>query len=268
MSPDEPVALAFTTKNTVRNLETAVMVRRALWCLVAALVALGVMAAVGRGLNIGDSVTRANPLREQLLHAVNRDDPDPLHRMPELARMDGRFGAHPWITVLHIGPGAFFLVLAPFQFSSRLRRDHIRLHRWSGRLLISAGLVSTMAGLYFGLLMPFGGFTEAAAIALFGGIFLVAVSRGFLAIRRGDADRHREWMIRAFAVAVGISTVRVVGVIVDIALTPGGSSLEQNFVLSIWIGWSITVAAAEMWIRYTRPLVDVRRRIEVMSGLQ
>lgn len=61
-------------------------------------------------------------------------------------------------------------------------------------------------------------------------------------------------MIRAFAVGIGISTVRVVMIVLDFALTPAGFHPKEIFVLGIWTGWVITVGAAELWIRYTRPL--------------
>ena len=59
-------------------------------------------------------------------------------------------------------------------------------------------------------------------------------------------------MIRAFAVAVGIATVRVVGMVLDVALTPAGVGPADVFVLSLWTGWTVTLAGAEGWIRYTR----------------
>ena len=94
---------------------------------------------------------------------------------------------------------------------------------------------------------------KAIAIALFGGLFLTAISRAFIAIRRHQVARHREWMIRAFAIAIGVSTVRVVGAVFDVTLTPAGIRPPQIFVLSIWVGWVITLGAAEAWVRYTRP---------------
>lgn len=80
----------------------------------------------------------------------------------------------------------------------------------------------------------------------------MSVSLAVVAIRRGQVARHREWMIRAFAVALGISTVRVVGTVFDVALTPAGVPPPEVFVLSLWTGWTLTLAAAEAWIRYTR----------------
>ena len=129
------------------------------------------------------------PYRERLFHALGLDDPNQGARTIEVARFDSSFAAHPRKTLLHVIPGGLFLALAPLQFSSRLRTRHLRLHRWSGRVLVAAGLASGLNGLYFGLLMPFAGPPEAIAIALFGGLFVLALVRGFLAIRRHDPAR-------------------------------------------------------------------------------
>jgi uncharacterized membrane protein len=225
----------------------------ALWCGVVLLVLIGVTAALGRSVFLSDLATRAEPFRQQVLDALRRDDPFALQRAEQLALFDRRFAAYPATTLLHIVPGAIFLILAPLQFVSRIRDRHIRFHRWSGRLIVLAAWVSGVAGLFFGLLMPYGGRGEAIAIALFGGLLLTAVSVGLVSIRRGQLARHREWMIRAFAAAIAVSTVRVVAAVLDLALTPAGFGPQAIFVLSIWIGWVVTVGAAELWIIYTRP---------------
>jgi hypothetical protein len=217
------------------------------------MVLVGASAAVGRPTFPADLGSRMEPYRVRLLDAIGVQDPNQRERMSEIARFDSPFAAHPAQTLLHVIPGALFLVLAPLQFASRIRTRHLRLHRWSGRLLVLAGLLSGLNGLYFGLLMPFAGAAERVAIALFGGLFLLALARGFVAIRRRDPDGHREWMIRAFAIALGISTVRVLGGILDVALTPSGVAPVTVFLLSVWLGWSLTLGAAEVWIRRTRP---------------
>ena len=227
-----------------------------LWGGVTLLVIIGVAAVAGRAVFTADLGARAQPVREQVLHAFHRDDPHTAERAKDVELVDRRFAVHPFVTLLHVIPGGLFLLLAPLQFSERVRRGHVRLHRWSGRSLLPLAFVSAASGLYFGLLMPYGGTGEAAAIALFGGIFLVAVSRAFLAIRRRQMARHREWMIRAFAVAIGTSTVRLVALVLDLTLTPAGVAPRDAFVLSIWIGWILTLAAAELWISYTRPLAQ------------
>ena len=170
---------------------------------------------------------------------------NPLEFFSEVARTYGDIASY------HIAGEQLFLALALLQFSPWVRARWIKVHRWSGRLLIAAAVVATVPTYYFGVMQPYGGSWEAVAIVLFAVMFLGFLTVAYLAIRRGDVTHHREWMIRAFAVALGISTVRVVGFVFDFVLTPAGLRPPVIFVLSIWTGWFITVAAAELWIRKT-----------------
>ena len=235
------------TGSAVRRLPMGVV-----WTVTIMLIVIGVGAAIGRGVFPGDFLSRAEPVRQRTMDALDRNDPFASTRSAEVAAVDGRFGAHPVMTLLHVLPGGLFLLLASLQFSARIRRRHVHVHRWSGRLLLVAATVGVITGLYFGVVIPYAGWGETMAIVLFGGLLLVAIGRGYIAIRRKEVARHREWMIRVFALALAISTVRIVAVVLDVALTPAGWSSRQIFVASLWAGWIITLAAAEGWIRQTR----------------
>ena len=216
------------------------------------LVLLGTAAGAARAVFPRDLGSRMEPYRERILDRLALEDSDPAERAREVARFDGRFAAHPVATLLHVVPGAGFLLLVPLQLVPRLRTRHPIVHRAVGRLLLVLGAVTGLSGLYFGLLMPYAGRAEGAAIALFGGLFLLALLRAYRAIRRGDVPRHGEWMIRAFALALAISVVRVLGGVLDLTLSPAGVSPQAVFVLAIWAGWILSLGAAEIWIRRAR----------------
>jgi hypothetical protein len=59
-------------------------------------------------------------------------------------------------------------------------------------------------------------------------------------------------MIRAFALLLAISTVRIVAAVLDLTMTPAGYGPRPMFVVALWTGWVTTLGAAEIWIRYTR----------------
>lgn len=214
---------------------------------------IGVLSALARARFPADLATRLDDQRTRVLLALDRPDPLLGQRAVELQRLDGRFGAHPLATHSHVVAGGVFLLLVPLQFSSGIRKRYIRLHRFTGRLLVLASLPIAASGFFFGLLMPYAGWPEALLIALVGALFLTAVTKAVLAIRRREVARHREWMIRATAVALGISTVRLVAAVLDIGLAPAGIAPAVLFVASLGIGWGLTLGAAELWIAHTRP---------------
>ena len=244
----------------VRSLNTATV---ALWCGVILLVSVGFAGSVVRAVGVLESAVfsdapvpelsrldRGSALFMAMLLGVERGTPAFREIDAQNRRMLGKFNGHPTATLLHVLPAALLVILAPLQFSRRIRSRHIQWHRWSGRVIVAIAIPVGFSGLFFGLLMPFAGTLEASAIAVFGGVFLFSLMRAFIAIRRGDVARHREWMIRMFSVVLGIGTVRIVGILLAV-LTRDGP--EAWFGYSVWIGFASTVAIAELWIRYTRP---------------
>ena len=88
------------------------------------------------------------------------------------------------------------------------------------------------------------------------GLFLLtAVSLAFRHIRAGRVESHREWMLRGIAAAIAIASVRLVAIPLDLALTPRGVDVRVVFALSLWLGWILTMAGSEWWIRSTRARV-------------
>lgn len=85
--------------------QTPLSLIRALWAVAVLLVTIGVGAAIGRGVFTDDALTRAEPVRQWLMDALHRHDPFALQRPGELALVDGRFAAHPLLTLLHVLPG-------------------------------------------------------------------------------------------------------------------------------------------------------------------
>ena len=180
----------------------------------------------------------------------------------DVLSFSGKYYEHRVATFLHVLPGALVLLLAPLQFSKRLRSRYLGVHRWSGRLILLAVIPLSLSGFFFGS-MPFAGVPETLAIVVFGGLFLFAAARAFVAIRRRDIARHREWMIRMFAVAVGIETIRLVDLLLFGAFE---ISARAAFGISIWLGWIVTVGAAELWIHGTRPGVAPLAEMEPARG--
>ena len=165
------------------------------------------------------------------------------------AALDLGFARHAVLTFVHILPGSLFLVLAPFQFSRTFRQKHLRFHRWSGRVLLLCGLIIGISALIMSFKMNIGGPNETAATTLFAIVFLICITKAYLLIRRKDVARHREWMIRAYGVGLGVATTRpVVGMFFAFRrLTP-----HEFFGIAFWLGFTITLLAAEAWIDYTR----------------
>jgi uncharacterized membrane protein len=223
---------------------------------------VGLTAAVARGFGVAitmqsdsNRVLDTSPFDEWsvralgLLLRVSRDSQTYADAAGEDRLLTRKYNTHPVTTLLHVVPAALFMVLAPLQFSRRIRSRHITWHRLGGRVLIVAAIPLVASGFYFGLAMPFAGFAEASAIVLFGALFVLSIARGVMAIRNGNRIVHGVWMTRMFGVAIGVALQRVVG-IVSAVLTQRPP--HAWFALSIWLGFLIGTASAEMVIRSRR----------------
>lgn len=181
------------------------------------------------------------------------------------AALDAGFARHMLLTLIHILPGGLFLALTPLQFSRNFRREHLQLHRWSGRLLVICGLIIGTSALIMSYRMNIGGPNETAATTLYAIVFLICLIKAYLFIRRRQVTRHREWMIRAYGVGLGVAATRpIVGIFFAFRrLTP-----HEFFGIAFWLGFTITFLAAEAWVDYTRPVLttaDERFEAETMS---
>jgi len=162
-----------------------------------------------------------------------------------------RYVEHPWRAYLHIVPGVIYLLGAPLQLTRRVRTRHYGVHRGLGRVLLGAALLSGVFALVFGVPFAFGGFWQAAATVVFGLWFLACLLLAFRAIKRDDPAQHRRWMIRAFAVGVGVGTIRIwLGVFQGFGML----SLPTSFAVAFWLAFLIHVAAAEWWLQRTPAL--------------
>jgi uncharacterized membrane protein len=171
---------------------------------------------------------------------------------PEAAALDAGFAPHRLLTMVHIIPGLLFVVLGPLQFIQTLRNRRPALHRWTGRVVIVSGMIIGVSALVMSPQMAIGGANEAAATMLFAIVFLFALIKAFLLIRRGNVALHREWMIRAFAIGLAVASIRpIVGVFFA---TRGITHLTPHdfFGTAFWLGFTVQLMVAEVWINWTR----------------
>jgi uncharacterized membrane protein len=174
------------------------------------------------------------------------------------AALDAGFARHLVLTLIHILLGALFLVLAPLQFVPGIRRNHLQIHRWMGRVLVVCGLIIGASALIMSYRMNIGGPNETAATTLFAIVFLICLLKAYVHIRRKEVARHREWMIRAYGVGLGVATTRpIVGAFFAARrLTP-----HEFFGIAFWLGFTVTFLVAEAWVDYTR-----QRQVAAIGG--
>jgi len=168
----------------------------------------------------------------------------------EITPANARFFTSPLPVVVHIVSSSLFAILGAFQFSAGFRRRWPRWHRVAGRLLVVAGLLVGLSGIWMAFFYyprPVGdGDFLAALRLLFGSAMIVSIVLSFVAIRRRDVRGHRAWMMRGYAIGLGAGTQVLVLMVGEMI---AGKPSEFSRAVLMGAGWVINLAVAEWVIR-------------------
>lgn len=109
-----------------------------------------------------------------------------------------------WWLLPHGVFGAIVILLAPLQFSDRLRRRFTRLHRIIGRLFVTGAFVVAPLGVYIQYYTErLGAPRSFTVLAVVNAVMLiVATALAFLFAYRRRITQHRQWVVRSYAIAL------------------------------------------------------------------
>lgn len=167
---------------------------------------------------------------------------------PAVIPVDGRFDGFPVALVVHILGAAVFALLGVVQLTPFLRRRHRTWHRRSGRVTAAAGLAVAASALWLTLFTPPQPGTGILLFVLrlvFASAMVASLVLGVAAIRRGDVDAHRAWMMRGFALGLGAGTQVLTEGATEAVLGSGELRLD----VARGSAWLINLAVAEWAIR-------------------
>jgi uncharacterized membrane protein len=160
--------------------------------------------------------------------------------------------AHRLPLYVHIGGACLALATAPWQLSRALRRRLPRLHRATGRVYVAGVMVGGVGGLAMAPL-SYGGPVAHLGFAVLALAWLTTTGLGLAAVRRGDLDRHRRWMVRSFALTFAAVTLRLyLGTYLGLqaaGLAPVAYSTAYAAIA--WLAWVPNLALA--WRLTSRP---------------
>jgi len=165
-----------------------------------------------------------------------------------------RFVTSPIPVLLHIVSVTLYSLLGAFQFSTGLRRRWPGWHRAAGRILIGAGLVAALSGLWmasFYAIVPADSPLLHTLRLFFGAAMVVSLILGLVAIRRRNIGQHQAWMRRAYAIGLGAGTQALILIIPVILF---GKPDPDSLALLMGAAWVINLVVAEWLIRWpSRP---------------
>ena len=148
-----------------------------------------------------------------------------------------------WWLIPHGLAGLTALVVGPFQLSSRFRQRHLRVHRLMGRCYLVAIAIAVPVAVYMALThttlaIRFFAITLATA-------WLVTTGVAFAAVRNGNIQLHRQWMVRSYALTTTFVTARVLTAIPAI-----GDAGEAIYMPAQWSLLVATIVIAELGLAW------------------
>lgn len=117
-----------------------------------------------------------------------------------------------WWLLPHAVAGTLMLLMAPLQFSERLRRRFTRLHRVGGRLYVLSAFIVGPTGAYIQYFQErIGAPRSFTILAVVDAVLLMGTTlMAFVFAYRRKIAQHRQWMMRSYAVALVFVEVRFI----------------------------------------------------------
>jgi hypothetical protein len=106
----------------------------------------------------------------------------------------------------HAVSGSAAFLTGPLQFSTRLRRANLRLHRILGKAYVIAVFISVPCALLLGNALPNPLIIAADSQAV---LWFICTLAAFVTARNRQVAQHRVWMIRSYSVTLVFFTSRV-----------------------------------------------------------
>ena len=147
--------------------------------------------------------------------------------------------------LLHIGGAVVALLTAPWQFWSGYRRMPMTVHRWTGRIFVTAVALGSVSALYLSLTTTFGWAFGLGTISL-NLAWVATTGMAYYAIRHRQIGLHKQWMIRAYAVTFAFVTIRLFN---DVLPTSALAGNDLGITMS-WAGWAVPLFVTDLILQF------------------
>lgn len=179
------------------------------------------------------------------LYFVQRDALRYLDYSPDAYRHHWALRA--WL-IPHILGAAPALLLAPLQFSTRLRAQRPRLHRWTGRVYVFGCLTASVAAFRLAL----GSRCELCVppLSLLSMLWFATTALAYGLALRGAFVQHRQFMIRSYVLMNAFVVIRLTD-FVPIPLPIEDEEARRS--VFEWLCWVVPLLLTEAWLSW-RPM--------------
>ena len=140
------------------------------------------------------------------------------------------------------------LLTGPWQFWTGFRARYARLHRWTGRIFLSAVAVGSVGAFRMATGTTFG-WAFGFALAALATAWVTTAAMAYYAILKRRFQIHKEWMVRAYVVTFAFVTFRVLNDYGPSSqLQPG----NDKAITIAWASWVLPLLVTEVILQLRR----------------
>lgn len=169
-----------------------------------------------------------------------------LPHVPFPAELPNFVVRHGWL-VAHAGFSSIALLIGPWQFLGTLRSRWLTVHRWIGRVYSAAVAAGWITSLPIATHAKTGAAASAGFVTL-GLLWISSTMCGYTTGRLRQLQRHREWMIRSYALTAAAITLRIY---LPLSLI-SGIAYTVSYPIIAWACWIPNLLFAEWLIHRAR----------------
>ncbi|TAF31620.1 MAG: DUF2306 domain-containing protein [Cytophagales bacterium] len=163
----------------------------------------------------------------------------------------GHYWIVKWPLIGHISGGILALLIGPFQFSKAFRNRFMKIHRWLGRIYLTAILIGTISATYIAWTTAIQvNFSWALAMQMLAFAWIVTASMAYLSVIKGRILQHKEWMIRSYVVTFAFVNFRW------LSNLPIANQLMKTFEergpAMAWLSWTIPLLITEIVLSWKK----------------
>jgi len=156
---------------------------------------------------------------------------------------------------IHVFSSIFLLFAGFTQFGMPANAFRLYLHRSIGKIYVFIILFFSGPAGFIMAIYANGGITSQIAFAILDLLWLYSTAKAWTSIRNHDLKRHKNYMLRSYALTLSAITLRAWKYLIVIFLHPHPMDVYR---LVAWLGWLPNILFAEFLIY--RRLYPVERR--------
>lgn len=148
---------------------------------------------------------------------------------------------------VHVFVSTAVLLAGLLQFSPRVLRKHVRVHRASGYVYAFTVIVlSGPSGLIMGYYAN-GGMYAKISFVLLAMLWIVFTLLAVIYVRQGKWQAHADMMVRSYALTLSALTLRLYAYLLDVLMID--IHPRTAYIWIAWLSWTLNLLIAEWIIR-------------------